>query len=711
VPHPCAETFSLGGTVSGLSQGSSVSLFDGESTISVSGNESFAFAPLPAATSYDVTVSEQPTGQFCFVTNAQGVIGNQAVTNVAVTCISMMQPLGVGWTNLATPVPAAANIPPPDKRDTGSMHLLSDGTLLVQADSYLLATTGWWRLTPDPTGHYVSGTWSSITPSNCPHGDFASQLLQDGRFAVFGGEYGATLNSSLQAQYPNCVPSSGNDAGADSEVYDPMTDRWTTITPSTTFFDPTQHPDPVHDKGCGGTRTFGDAISEMLPNGAVLIAPIQPMLAGQTLIYDPNGNPPWSVATTLLKTCNQVEASWVKLADGSILTVDPQEPSSPQSSERYIPSGLYPGVAGWQTDASNNLPALYDAPCFEEGPAFLLPNKNVIFFGSTSSTAIYTPSGTQASGTWAQGPDIPAGPGTSNGGGMPDAPGAMMPNGRILIEVSRTPVTDSSGGCVKPQGIWFYEYDYSNESKPFTQIAAPPPPIVTNVTTDGTNMVLLPDGTVLFSGTHGQLAVYQSAGPVLPQAQPVVSNVVKGAAGSYTVTGTNFNGISEGAAFGDDGQMSTNFPLVRLTDVSGKVQYLRTFNWNSTGVVIGASSVNFTLPASLAPGTYLLQVVANGAPSAPYVFNVPPPPNACGGTSALAGVPGEPCGQSCGRWSCNGSDALACRTFTNVCGGCSSIPIAVGEGSQPGENCTCANGSKGRFFCTPSKQLSCDCQP
>jgi hypothetical protein len=107
----------------------------------------------------------------------------------------------------------------------------------------------------------------------------------------------------------------------------------------------------------------------------------------------------------------------------------------------------------------------------------------------------------------------------------------------------------------------------------------------------------------------------------------VISNVAKGAAGSYTVTGTNFNGISEGAAFGDDGQMSTNFPLVRLTDVSGNVQYLRTLNWNSTGVAIGASSVSFTLPPSLAqaaPATYLLQVVANGAASAPYVFRITP---------------------------------------------------------------------------------------
>jgi hypothetical protein len=53
------------------------------------------------------------------------------------------------------------------------------------------------------------------------------------------------------------------------------------------------------------------------------------------------------------------------------------------------------------------------------------------------------------------------------------------------------------------------------------------------------------------------------------------------------LTGTGFNGNSEGAVYGDDWQMNTNYPIVSLVDTGGKVYYARTFNWNSTGVMRG----------------------------------------------------------------------------------------------------------------------------
>jgi len=100
------------------------------------------------------------------------------------------------------------------------------------------------------------------------------------------------------------------------------------------------------------------------------------------------------------------------------------------------------------------------------------------------------------------------------------------------------------------------------------------------------------------------------------------------------------------------------------------------------------------------------QVVINGQCKIP-----PPPINACGGTGVLGAAPGTPCGQSCVMLSCNGPNALMCKTHTAVCGGCSAVPTAAGEGSQPGETCTCPNGTQSRFYCTGSKELSCDCQP
>src|SRR5262245_31653025 len=83
------------------------------------------------------------------------------------------------------------------------------------------------------------------------------------------------------------------------------------------------------------------------------------------------------------------------------------------------------------------------------------------------------------------------------------------------------------------------------------------------------------------------------------------------------------NGISAGAAYGDDAQMDSNYPLVRMTNnSSGYVYYARTFNWNSTGVMTGTNIVTteFVAPTNLPVGTYSLVAVANGIASDPVPF-------------------------------------------------------------------------------------------
>src|SRR5262249_24916506 len=99
--------------------------------------------------------------------------------------------------------------------------------------------------------------------------------------------------------------------------------------------------------------------------------------------------------------------------------------------------------------------------------------------------------------------------------------------------------------------------------------------------------------------------------------------------GTYHLTGTLFNGISEGAGYGDDAQMDSNYPLVRLTDMlSGTVYYARTFNWSRTSVMTSNQMVSteFALPAGLPVGNYLLVVIANGIASDPYLFSTTPLP-------------------------------------------------------------------------------------
>jgi hypothetical protein len=146
-----------------------------------------------------------------------------------------------------------------------------------------------------------------------------------------------------------------------------------------------------------------------------------------------------------------------------------------------------------------------------------------------------------------------------------------------------------------------------------------------NTPSYNTIMLDLPDGTVLFSHGSSQLYVYQPAGAPLPFGKPAITGVTKNTNGSYHLVGTGLNGISEGAAYGDDNQMSTNRPIVRLIGQNGLTYYARTFNWSSTGVMTGNNSLTteFTLPAGIPNGTYSVYAVANGIASDPVTLSVP----------------------------------------------------------------------------------------
>jgi uncharacterized repeat protein (TIGR03803 family) len=82
-----AQSYSVGGTISGLA-GSGLVLSNGSDTRSVaSGASSFTMPTEVAFTSaYNVTVQTQPAGLTCSVSDGSGNMGSAAVTNVAVTC-------------------------------------------------------------------------------------------------------------------------------------------------------------------------------------------------------------------------------------------------------------------------------------------------------------------------------------------------------------------------------------------------------------------------------------------------------------------------------------------------------------------------------------------------------------------------------------------------------------------------------------------------
>jgi uncharacterized repeat protein (TIGR03803 family) len=86
LPPPSSTTYTLGGTVSGLSSGESVTLLNnGGDALSVSANGPFSFSTgLSSGSTYDVTV--QSPGLSCSTSNENGMVSASNVTSVAVSC-------------------------------------------------------------------------------------------------------------------------------------------------------------------------------------------------------------------------------------------------------------------------------------------------------------------------------------------------------------------------------------------------------------------------------------------------------------------------------------------------------------------------------------------------------------------------------------------------------------------------------------------------
>ncbi len=81
------ETFSVGGTVSGLTGTGLALQNNGADTLAIAADGSFTFlTELADSSAYLVTVSAQPSGQSCSVTDGSGTIATADVTNVSVAC-------------------------------------------------------------------------------------------------------------------------------------------------------------------------------------------------------------------------------------------------------------------------------------------------------------------------------------------------------------------------------------------------------------------------------------------------------------------------------------------------------------------------------------------------------------------------------------------------------------------------------------------------
>ena len=473
---------------------------------------------------------------------------------LAVTTFLAALPLSVGAQTLTN----LTNQPPTGAYITMQM---TDGTVIAQGGN----VNDWWKLTPDQTGSYKNGTWTQLAtlPAGYSPYAMAGAVLADGRLVISGGEYNEGFNC---CQFTN-----------QSAIYDPLTNEWTMIKPPK------------------GWSNIGDAPSIVLADGTFVIgykfATKMAALDATTLT--------WKELTSKGKNGMIAEEGWVLLPDDTFLTVDVK--SHPRSERYYPKSGKWVDegdtanvdLRGSQNCCGTCIPyGSHDQKCYdppgETGAAIRRPDGTVFATGSipdgqnTAHTAIWTPPSKGKKGTWAAGPDFP------NGDQSYDSTNSILPNGNVLVE-------GASGQL--------YEFDGTKlniKSGLFGYGALMP----------------LPTGEVLVGG----YAVYKSTGTYDSSWAPTISNapssVTRGQ--TYQIAGTQFNGLNQGAAFGDEFEIHTNYPLVRITNnATGHVFYCRTHDHSSMGVATGSKpvSTNFDVPSGMETGASSLVVVANGIPS------------------------------------------------------------------------------------------------
>ena len=535
----------------------------------------------------------------------------------------------------------------------------TDGTILVGA----FDGKSWYKLTPD-NGSYINGTWTQLATEPVARLYYASQVLPDGRFFVVGGEYSGP---GLLANWSNT-----------GEIYDPIANTWSVITPypaqegcpsisyvSGNLASGSPHITDIYPyttrlvvgwavSGAGipagatilsidsptqitisvnatATRTastinfpshfyqliacLGDDPSILLPERQILVGSL---INRNTYVYSPLTNS-WASSGNKIYPDQSDEEGWAKLGNGMVINYDLFESAAKGESyaEIYNPeTGAWKSISPSDGSAHGAIPQLSGASVgFELGPVLRLQDGRMIVIGATQHTALYTPS----TNTWAAGPDIM---GTLNGIASPfgadDAPASVLPNGHVIFAADAGPTL---GTFSAPTQL----FDFNPTTNTISPVSPPiPDPNLALRPAYPTRMLVLPTGQVLFSDGGAQIWAYTPDGEPDPALRPVINGVAYNGGGLFTLTGTQLNGQSAGAAYGDNDQMDSNYPIIRMTNDAGYVFYARSSNWSSTSVDGGTTpeTVNFTLNPRVTPGNYSLVVSGAGISSVPVAVNI-----------------------------------------------------------------------------------------
>jgi len=402
----------------------------------------------------------------------------------ALSSMAYAQGRNASWTPLANLPPGGSVI---------NMLLLTDGSVITQSGD---DGQHWFKLIPDAHGSYVNGTWTTTAPMSFPRLYFTTNVLQDGRVWLLGGEYTGPYFD------PNIAPS--------GEIYDPVKDTWSPITP---------YPTEARANFCGHRNVTSDVqltagspvvtgiystdrltpgwtiTGNGIPAGATVVSvdsatqvtisanatltgPSQAVrfrgialacfgddpsmlisghriLAGNifnnsTYIYSIDTDS-WTQAATKVYSDRSDEEGWTALSGGSILTYDlfNSVANNQGYAETYNPTqNAWTAISPADGTATGTLPLLTSpALGFELGPSMRLQDGRALVIGANQHTALYN----QATNTWAAGPDIhgvlrnPFGRVEHANFGADDAPAALMPNGHVLMaaDAGANPITQN----------------------------------------------------------------------------------------------------------------------------------------------------------------------------------------------------------------------------------------------------------------------------
>jgi hypothetical protein len=528
------------------------------------------------------------------------------------------------WANLTNGFPGtgstanpaiASNVKGPD-----TALLLTDGSVIMHD----ICTPSWFRLLPLNTGtfanSYINGQWSATAindnaalaamigtgtvADNYGPLFYASAVLPDGRVIVNGGE---AENSTP----PRCQTSPTAPDSTKGSLFDPQTNTWTSVPPPTNWTN-------IGDAqsillGVNLLTGSYSTANYMLGNCGTCSATNQSAAAIATITPRPGTTVTWTTGT-FGKTDVNNEEGWTLLSTGDLLNVV----TSPCSASTCAPTAAERFVVAQQTwlPAGNTTTSLVSQnPLQEVGPGVGIGFNMVVWFGSVNAIQLYNPATNP--GKWvaqtafsATPPPatctLPAG---TTGQAVADGPASLLPNGNILVQTSPVP------GFNAPSCFW--EFNSSVLTPQNTGPAAPTATVnqpqcnsgtanTTNIAAFQGRMLLLPTGQVLWDAGEGvnctSIYTTTTAGNPNPVMRPPphilsISNAaLTQGTNNFTITGSMFRGVSQGASYGDDAQSATNFPLVMITNnTSGKRCFGRTHDWALY------TSLQFDVPPATTP--------------------------------------------------------------------------------------------------------------